>query len=353
MKLEELLGRTTSWLQREEKSSIVVSTRIRLARNLTGWPFPAWAGEDESDKVWQRLQPVLANLKSLDDCLSMGMGDIPKLEKSMLVERHLISREHADKGRGSGMVISADETVSIMVNEEDHLRIQLIQPGRNLERAWQRIDALDSEIEGEVDYAFSPRIGYLTSCPSNVGTGMRASAMLHLPALALLEEVNPVVKGLNKIGMAVRGIGGEGTEATGHFYQVSNQITLGGSEKQIVTDLDEIIQELVVHEANARQRLMEKDEPMARNHVGRAIGVLQNAWILTSKEAMELLSAIRLGAEMNLFDGLNSLQVDELMLVTGPAHLQRLEGKRLKARDRDVMRAAFVRSKLEDIRLVR
>ena len=346
MQLEQLLNRPTAWLQREEPSSIVVSTRVRLARNLTGCPFPAWGGEDACEKVWQKLHPVLANLKSLDDCLSIGMAEVPKLEKAMLVERHLISREHSEKGKGSGMVVSADETVSIMVNEEDHLRIQVIHPGMNLSQSWQRIDALDTEIEGQVDYAFSPRLGYLTSCPSNVGTGMRASAMLHLPALALSDEINPVVKGLNKIGLAVRGMGGEGTEATGHFYQVSNQITLGRNERKVVEELEQIILELVEHEKNARLRLLEGNEPLIRNHVGRALGVLRNAWVLTSKEALELLSGARLGTEMGLIRGLNSLEIDELMLVAGPAHLQRLEGKRLKAKDRDVMRASLVRGRV-------
>jgi protein arginine kinase len=351
MHLNQLLNRPTAWLQREQPASIVVSTRVRLARNLTGWPFPSWAGEDECEKVWQRLHPVLANLQALRDCLSIGMSEVPKLEKAMLVERHLISREHSEKGRGSGLVVSADESVSIMVNEEDHLRLQIIHPGMTLLQAWQRIDALDSEIEGQVDYAFSTRLGYLTSCPSNVGTGMRASAMLHLPALALTDDINPVVKGLNKLGLAVRGMGGEGTEATGHFYQISNQITLGRHERGMVEELERILLELVAHETNARARLREKEEPLLRNHVGRAIGVLQNAWILTSKEALELLSGVRLGAEMGLVTGVNSLEIDELMLVSGPAHLQRAEGKRLKAKDRDILRATLVRTRLAAARV--
>ncbi|MFT5121534.1 MAG: protein arginine kinase [Kiritimatiellia bacterium] len=347
--LEELLNRPSAWLSLEKDTDIVVSSRIRLARNLRSFRFPGWGGEEACSRVWDVLKPVLTDVQAMPECLSMEMNDISHLDKQVLFERHLISRELSERGKGSGLVVALDEQMSIMVNEEDHLRIQSISPGLALQDAWDRIDALDSEVESRVDYAYDSRLGYLTACPSNVGTGMRASVMVHVPALVLLEEINPIIKGLGKIGLAVRGLGGEGSDASGNMFQISNQITLGEQEIEVVHNLNEIVREIVEHEKNARKRLMQKKEMMVRNHVGRANGILSNAYILSSKEALDMISGLRLGVDLGLLPDVTPAVLDELTLLIRPGHLQKVESKHLKARERDVARAKLVRSKLADI----
>jgi protein arginine kinase len=342
----DLLQQPCAWLAPGADTGIVVSSRIRLARNLKGAAFPGWAGEEECERVWQQLRPVLSGLKTLVPAFAFGMGELEEFERMILFERHLISGEMAQRGRGSGLVASRDETISVMVNEEDHLRLQSMTPGLALQQIWQRMNTLDDEIEAQVRYAFSPRLGYLTACPTNVGTGLRASVMLHLPGLALMDELNPVAKGLTKIGLAVRGLWGEGTEATGNMFQISNQITLGDREENIVHTIEQIVLELVNHEKNARARLLEKREIVVRDHVGRALGILSHAHLLSSKEALDLLSGLRLGIDLGILRGVDRPAVDRLLLLSQPAHLQQREGKLLKPRDRDRVRADLVRTQL-------
>jgi protein arginine kinase len=344
--IEELIRQPGAWLDIEHDSGVVVSSRIRLARNLQKCAFPGWAGAEECEKLWQELRPVLMEIPSLRPAEFVAMAELDEIDKAILFERHLISRDHAEKGKGSGLVFRKDEGVSVMVNEEDHLRLQSMRPGLDLRATWAAIDQMDSEIEQKVDYAFSGRLGYLTACPTNVGTGLRASVMLHLPGLALMNEINPIMKGLTKIGLAVRGLGGEGTEATGNMYQISNQMTLGEDEATIIGNLEQIVQEIIEHERNARSRLMEKKEIVVRDHVGRALGVLSNAYILSSKEALDLLSGLRLGIDLGILKNVGRRTVDELTLVTQPGHLQRLESRALKPKDRDRVRASEVRSRL-------
>jgi protein arginine kinase len=342
----DLLQQPCAWLAPGDETGIVVSSRIRLARNLKGAAFPGWAGEEECERVWQHLRPALLELKALAPAFAFGMAELEEFERMILFERHLISGEMAQRGRGSGLVATRDETISVMVNEEDHLRLQSMTPGLTLQQIWRRMNALDDEIEARVRYAFSPRLGYLTACPTNVGTGLRASVMLHLPGLALMNELNPVAKGLTKIGLAVRGLWGEGTEAVGNMFQVSNQITLGDREENIVHNIEQIVLELVAHEKNARARLLEKRELVLRDHVGRALGILGHAHLLDSKEALNLLSGLRLGIDLGILRGVSRQVVDQLLLLTQPAHLQQREGKLLKPKDRDRVRAELVRTQL-------
>jgi protein arginine kinase len=346
MNVGDFIKQSGAWLTIHLESSTVVSSRIRLARNLRDTAFPGWAGETECERVWQRLQPILLKMSGLSPCLAVSMSDLDTLDKQILVERHLISREHAEKGRGSGLVVREDETVAIMVNEEDHLRLQSMRPGLDLMEAWRRLDAVDTEIENQLRYAFSSKWGYLTACPTNVGTGLRASVMLHLPALVLMDEINPIIKGMGKIGLAVRGLWGEGTEATGNLFQISNQITLGEKEENIIRNLEQIVLELVEHEKNARGRLVERREVMVRDHVGRALGILSNAHLLTSKESLDMLSALRLGVELGILKKMSRKVIDELLLLTQPGHLQKIEGKTLKPKERDRARADLVRTRL-------
>ena len=347
--LQKLLSRPSSWLTVDKDSDIVVTSRVRLARNLKNYSFPGWGGEETAVDVWAELKPVLTELPSVPECLSMEMSEIEHLDKQVLFERHLISRELSEKGIGSGLVLATNEQMAIMVNEEDHLRLQAICSGLGLTELWQKLDQVDTEIESVLDYAYHPRMGYLTACPSNVGTGMRASVMVHVPALVLMDEINPIIKGLGKIGLAVRGLGGEGSDASGNMFQISNQITLGEPEQKVVDNLNEIVFEIIEHEKNARKRLMQKKEIVVRNHVGRALGILSNAYLLSSKEALDLISGLRLGLDLGLLPELEASVLDELTLLIRPGHLQKVEKRRLKARERDVARAKLVRSKLADI----
>lgn len=346
MNMDELIRQPGAWLDIEHDSQVVVSTRIRLARNLQKSAFPGWAGVEECERLWRELRAMLLEIPSLSPAESVGMEELDEIEKAILFERHLISRDQAEKARGSGLVFRKDEGISVMVNEEDHLRLQAMHPGLDLRATWEAIDRMDSEIDRQVGYAFSPRLGYLTACPTNVGTGMRASVMLHLPGLGLMNEIGPIMKGMTKIGLAVRGLGGEGTEATGNMYQISNQMTLGEDEPTIIGNLEQIVTEIIEHEKNARARLMEKKELVVRDHVGRAYGILSNAHILSSKEALDLLSGLRLGVDLGIVRNVARRTVDELMLVTQPGHLQKLEARALKPKDRDRVRAEEVRKRL-------
>ncbi len=343
----DLIGRPAAWLAAGD-SGAVVSSRIRLARNLQEAAFPGWAGEEECEKIWQSLRAILQAAPTLAGSYALGMEELDELDRQILFERHLISREQAGKGRGSGLVGTPDERVAVMVNEEDHLRMQVIRPGLDIREAWEVMSRLDDELGSRVRYAFSPRLGYLTACPSNVGTGLRASVMLHVPGLVLMNEINPVIKGVTKIGMAVRGLWGEGTEAVGNMFQVSNQITLGEKEGEIVHSLEQIVLEIVEHEKNARTRLRDRKEPILRDHVGRSLGILQNAHILASKETLDLVSGLRLGLEMGILKCKDRRPLDELLVVTQPAHLQKKEGRKLKPRNRDVARAQQVRQVLAE-----
>jgi protein arginine kinase len=279
------------------------------------------------------------------------MEEFTTLDKTILVERHLISREHAGRGAGSGLVLTRDEAFSVMINEEDHLRMQSLRPGLQIRQAWQALDALDSELEKHLEYAFSNDLGYLTACPTNLGTGIRVSAMLHLPGLVLDEQINPIIQSVNKLGLAVRGLYGEGTEALGNVFQVSNQMTLGEAETSIVERLEKVVAQIIEHEENARGRLLEKRprQKIVFNHIGRAYGILANAHSITSKETMNLLSLMRLGMDLGLFGNSDRALVDELFILTQPGHLQKQHTDKLSAEERDFIRADMLRERLHQV----
>src|SRR5208337_3676383 len=277
------------------------------------------------------------------------MDNLGPLDKQILVERHLISREHAAKSSGSGLVLNREESFCVMINEEDHLRMQALRPGLQLRQVWNAIDRLDSELEKKLDYAFDNELGYLTACPTNLGTAIRVSAMLHLPGLVLAEQINPIIQSVNKLGLAVRGLYGEGTEALGNVFQVSNQMTLGESEVAIVERLEKVLAQIIEHEENARASLLEKKPKMVYNHIGRAYGILANSHSISSKETMNLLSLMRLGVDMGLFPGVDRSLVDELFILTQPAHLQRQHSEKLSSEDRDLIRADMVRERLRPV----
>src|ERR1043165_9136122 len=291
---------------------IVMSSRVRLARNVKDAAFPGWAKKPERVKVLEMLRPTIEGLPEMKDSFSESMDSLSTLDKQILVERHLISREHAAKSAGSGLVLNRDETLCFMINEEDHLRMQALRPGLQLRQAWGAIDAADSQLEKRLEYAFSGDWGYLTACPTNIGTGIRVSAMLHLPGLVLAEQINPIIQSVNKLGLAVRGLYGEGTEALGNVFQVSNQMTLGETETTIVERLEKVLSQIIEHEENARGTLIEKKPKVVFNHIGRAYGILANAHSISSKETMNLLSLMRLGGDLEMFPGMERSLVDEL-----------------------------------------
>jgi protein arginine kinase len=328
---------------------IVMSSRVRLARNIRDSAFPGWAKKPERVKILEAIRPAVEGLPEMKDAFSQSMDNLTTLDKQILVERHLISREHAAKSAGSGLVLNRDETLCVMINEEDHMRMQALRPGLQLRQAWSAIDKVDSELEKKLDYAFNSDLGYLTACPTNIGTGIRVSAMLHLPGLVLAEQINPIIQSVNKLGLAVRGLYGEGTEALGNVFQVSNQMTLGESESAIVERLEKVLAQIIEHEENGRATLLEKKPKMLFNHIGRAYGILANAHSISSKETMNLLSLMRLGVDVNLFPGVDRALVDELFILTQPAHLQKQHSEKLSAEERDLLRADMVRERLKPV----
>ena len=333
-----------------EAEGIVVSSRVRLARNLEGYPFPGWSRKPERLKLIEIVRPAVEALPEMEGAISQAMDSITALDKQVLVEKHLISREHAGKNVGSAVVLSRNGTLSVMINEEDHLRMQAICCGLQLDKVFGMINRVDSELEELLKYAFDPNLGYLTACPTNVGTGMRASAMLHLPGLVMSDQINKIVNSVNKIGLAVRGLHGEGTEAIGNLFQVSNQTTLGETEEEIIGRLNRVIEQILEHEQNARALLAQRKSVTVHDQIGRAYGILSHAYSMSSKEALNMLSVIKLGVDLGVFPEPCRFPVDELFIETQPAHLQKGAGaQKMSADERDSLRAAIIRAKLAQV----
>jgi protein arginine kinase len=347
MPIHEILGNSGEWLKGDgPQSDIVVSSRVRLARNLRNFPFPGWAKKADRTSILECIKPAVESLPEMADANSVYSQDLSALEKQVLVERHLISREHAAKGLGSAVVINKKQTLSIMINEEDHVRMQAIRSGLQLKNAFKMIDKVDNELGEKLDFAFSLQLGFLTACPTNVGTGMRASAMMHLPALVLSEQINQVIQAVNKVGLAVRGLYGEGTEALGNLFQISNQITLGEEESESISRLNKVIEQIIHHEQNARHSLLQKKPVTLFDNIGRAYGILRYAHSMASKEALNLLSYLKLGVDLGFFAHENRGAIDELFIETQPAHLQKSTAQKLQAEERDTLRAEIVRTRL-------
>jgi protein arginine kinase len=348
MKFSNVMSSAGEWLRGEgPHHQIVISSRVRFARNLRNRAFPGWAKKAERTSILEMIKPRVEDLTEMQDSFSELLQDLSALEKQVLVERHLISREHAAKGAGSAVIMNRRQTLSIMINEEDHLRMQSIRSGLQLRQAFKLLDKIDSALEGDLEFAYDPRLGYLTACPTNVGTGMRASAMLHLPGLVLSELINQVVQAVSKIGLAVRGLYGEGTEAMGNLFQISNQTTLGEKEDEIISRLTKVIETIIEKEHDARQVLIQKKSNTLWDQIGRAYGVLTYAHAMTSKEALNLLSIIKLGVDLGAFPEDRRLPIDELFIDTQPAHLQKSSQQKLNAEERDHLRAQIIRDRLK------
>ena len=348
MKFHNVISTAGEWLRGEgPHHQIVISSRVRLARNVRNRAFPGWAKKAERTAVLELIKPRVEELPEMEDSFSELLQDLTPLEKQVLVERHLISREHAAKSAGSAIIMNRRQTLSVMVNEEDHLRMQAIRSGLQLKQAFKLVDKIDTALETRLDFAYDHRLGYLTACPTNVGTGMRASAMLHLPGLVLSELINQVIQAVSKIGLAVRGLYGEGTEAMGNLFQISNQTTLGEKEDEIIARLSKVIETIIEKEHDARQVLIQKKSNTLWDQIGRAYGVLTYAHAMTSKEALNLLSIIKLGVDLGAFPEDRRLPIEELFIDTQPAHLQKSSQQKLNAEERDHLRARIIRERLK------
>ena len=347
MRFTTLIKHPADWMTGgQAEHGAVLTSRIRLARNLRRHPFPGWAKRDQRAAALDLMRPAVEALPAMKGAFSHELGDLTSVQKQVLVERHLISREHAARGDGSAAVIERRQTFSLMLNEEDHLRMQAIRPGLQLTAAFTALSELDTELEESLEFAFDPTLGYLTTCPTNLGTGLRASAMLHLPGLVLSDQIGQVLQAVNKIGLAVRGLYGEGTESLGNLYQISNQSTLGESEETIIRHLERVISQVANHEQNAREKLLEDDPEMVADKIGRAYGVLRYAHIIDSKEALNHLSLLRLGGTLGFFPAETVMLCDTLLMDIQPAHLQLHSGRKLSPEERDSIRAEIVRSRL-------
>jgi protein arginine kinase len=349
---------TTEWLRGEgECYDVVLSSRVRLARNLAGMPFAAKSSKKDRLATLETCRNQILRAGLSERMIWVDLHEAPVLDRSMLVERHLISKQHSKGKPGSGaagedpraVAISIpEERLSIMINEEDHLRIQGIRSGLALSAAWRDVDQVDDKLEAGLDYAFSPRFGYLTACPTNVGTGLRMSVMLHLPGLRLTGDIDKVKRAADGMNLAVRGFYGEGSDAVGDLYQLSNQTTLGRTEDRILQDLEsQIIPRVVEYERESRRDLVSKRRTVLEDQVWRAWGLLTSARLLTTEEAMQALSLVRLGSLLGILAQADQKLVNQLMLLVQPAHLQRVVGKELDQEQRRLARAMLVRGRLD------
>lgn len=336
------------WLNAEgPDSDVVLSCRARLARNIAGFPFVNRASENQRSELVMLAKRAVMNAGVDDHMLWIELNEATKHDRRLLFERHVISNNLAQGENRRAVAVSGDESLSIMVNEEDHLRMQVLRPGLQLESALKRVNEVDDAVEGALDYAFSSRFGYLTACPTNVGTGLRLGAMVHLPALRLTNEIDRLRRASKELNLAVRGFYGEGSDSAGDFYQVSNQVTLGCSQKDLLAEFTSaIVPKLIDYERIARDFLLDQKIKMLDDRVHRALGILLNARLLSEDEAMKLLSRVRLGVSTKRIGGVDRSMIDRLFLRVQPAHLQAHAGSVLNEDEQREARATLVRQAL-------
>ena len=348
MKLNDMLGYTSEWLKSTgPNSDIVISSRIRLARNLDKVPFPHWVNKKQGEEVLKAIEEAAGKVDYLQKTTTFKLMDLDSIDKQFLIERHLMSHEHAQKANHKAVIIDEEEVVAIMINEEDHIRMQVMQSGFNLFEAWNIISKIDDSLAKELPFAFLANWGYLTACPTNTGTGMRGSVMLHLPALVMTRQINRVLTAIAKLSFTTRGLYGEGTQATGNFFQISNQVSLGHSEEEIIENINGLIKQIIEQENQTRENLLSQNREMLEDRINRSLGILKNAHIISSQETTELLSMVRLGCDLGMFKDIDRRTINELFIITQPAHLQKLENKKLSVPERDVKRAELIRRKLK------
>lgn len=345
----------STWIKEKgSEDDIILSSRIRLARNLKNFPFPGQSNKEQLDKVVDVMKSILLDKKieiagEEHEFNYIEIQNLSPVKKMMYVEKNL-SSPHFVKNEGYGKILFYDknEKISIMVNEEDHLRIQILLPGLQVKKAWKIADQVDDIIEKEIEYAFSQKWGYLSVCPTNVGTGLRSSVMVHLPGLNLSSNINKLFEVVGKLGLTVRGIYGEGSESAGNIYQISNQITLGSTEEDIIENLESVTKQVINQEKTARRKLFKEKEIFIKDKIMRSYGKLKYAYSISTNEAMELLSYVKLGMEMDIIDEMDSLLLKKLFIIIRPAHLQTLIGKNIDSSQRDIKRAELIQAELND-----
>ena len=350
MSIDELAPKCGEWLKGSgPESDIVISSRIRLARNLADFPFIRKCSDTDRMEIETTLHKAVAKIDSWQERVEyVDVSDLSELDRQFLMERQLISREHSEGSGARSVAIDSSEQFSLMINEEDHLRIQVMQSGFDLHTSYDFIDQIDNLIEQNVNFAFHARLGYLTACPTNVGTGMRVSVMLHLPALVMTREIDRVLRSMTKINLAVRGLYGEGSQAMGDFYQISNQVTLGRSERDLIDQISEVVPVIIEYERNAREFLKQESRNELNDKVKRALGILNSAESISSEETMQLLSSVRMGVNLGILDNVQIPTINKLFIHTQPAHLQKLHGMELSSADRNAARAQHLRRSLQN-----
>ena len=335
------------WLDASgDHSEIILSTRVRIARNLQGHAFGPRARVNDREAVLKQMRATAGKIELLSPLTFVDVPDMGSRTRRILLERRIVSRDllgDAVPGRGTAVVLSAREPLSVMVNEEDHLRLQGLMSGLRLQEAWSLVDRLDEDLGRELPYAYHHEFGFLTSCPTNVGTGLRASVLMHLPGLVLTKEISKVLHGLSQVGLTFRGLYGEGSEVVGNFFQVSNQTTLGKTEEDLVDHLDKIVRQVIHYERDARQVLLRDARQVTEDKIWRAYGLLRYARSLSFEELMNLLSGVRLGASLKLLPDLRVYTLNKLMIYTQPAHLEEAANRDLTQGESDAHRAAYVR----------
>jgi protein arginine kinase len=348
----DLARNSGEWLRGTgPESDIVISSRIRLARNLADFPFIRRCSDEDRVSIERTVRARMDSIDDWEDIRYIDIEQLSEIDRQFLVERQLISREIADADGSRAVAVDPGEQYSVMINEEDHLRIQVMHSGLDLQAAWKRIDALDDKLEGAILYAFHPKYGYLTACPTNVGTGLRVSVMLHLPALVITRQIEKVFRSMQRINVTVRGLYGEGSQYTGDFYQVSNQITLGRSEQELVALVgDDVVPRIIEYERKARDFLVAQSQKDLHDDVSRALGILSTAKKISSEETMHYLSKVRMGVNLGLIEDVPVGTINKLFIHTQPAHLQKLHGRLLGSSDRNVERATYLQRHLSGAR---
>lgn len=350
MSLSDFLQRATSkWMKDGgPEDDIILTSRVRVARNIENIPFPVLETDSHANQVIDMVGQALhsKDLSQLGKFELLRGQDMADLDLQVLVEKHLISRDLAQEKGHAGIVLRGDEVVSIMVNEEDHLRIQCLMPGFRLDEAWQLASAIDDALENHLPYAFDDNYGYLTACPTNVGTGIRASVMMHLPGLVMSGQINRLLAAISQVGLTVRGLYGEGSNAVGNLFQVSNQVTLGETEEEIIGNLSSVVNQLINNERAARHALLNENKDGLEDRVCRSFGVLAYARRMDSKETLQRLSDVRLGIDLGIIKGVSAGILKELMVMTQPAFLQKYYRQELSPSERDIRRAALIRERL-------
>ncbi|MEE2897175.1 MAG: protein arginine kinase [Gemmatimonadota bacterium] len=338
-----------SWLEASgDHADIVLSTRVRLARNLQGHAFGPRARVNDREAVLRLFKSAVERAEPLTGGTLLEMPDVVTRTRRILLERRLVTRDllgDQDDGppQGTAVHLSSRDPVSVMVNEEDHLRVQSLLSGLRIREAWRIVDRLDEELGRELPYAYHHEFGFLTSCPTNVGSGLRASVFMHLPGLVLTKQIEWVLRGLGELDLTVRGLYGEGSEVVGNFFQVSNQTTLGKTEEDLVDHLDKVAREVIQKEVQARQVLVRDARAVTEDKIWRAYGLLRYARSLSFEELMNLLSGVRLGLSLKLLPGLRVYTLNKMMIFTQPAHLEQAAGRELPSSEGDTHRAAYVR----------